>query len=308
MMGAVQPFISGAISKTVNMPEEATVEEVEGLHQLSWELGLKAVAIYRDNCKVGQPLSTAKKGDTWPAAPTAVDATSGRRADRRADRSPAGAPEAAAQPPGRTFEFRVADCKGFATIGEYDDGRPGEIFLTVSKQGSTLGGIMDAFAKSISYGLQYGVPMRAFVEAFANIRFEPAGMTDDPDIRFACRSWTTCSGAGARVLDATTSGPSSASSRSTSASSRRCRVSRSRRSTRRWDRRCRPTRSRCRRPRAGGVRWSSASPPGRPRTTRRPAASCVTSDAPMCMQCGVQMMRAGSCHACPSCGNTSGCS
>ena len=86
---------------------------------------------------------------------------------------------------GRTFEFRVADCKGFATIGEYDDGRPGEIFLTVSKQGSTLSGIMDAFAKSISYGLQYGVPLRAFVEAFTNMRFEPAGMTDDPDIRFA---------------------------------------------------------------------------------------------------------------------------
>ena len=86
---------------------------------------------------------------------------------------------------GRTFEFRVADCKGFATIGEYDDGQPGEIFLTVSKQGSTLSGIMDAFAKSISYGLQYGVPMRAFVEAFTNMRFEPAGMTDDPDIRFA---------------------------------------------------------------------------------------------------------------------------
>ena len=86
---------------------------------------------------------------------------------------------------GRTFEFRVADCKGFATIGEYDDGRPGEVFLTVSKQGSTLAGIMDAFAKSISYGLQYGVPLRAFVEAFTNMRFEPAGMTDDPEIRFA---------------------------------------------------------------------------------------------------------------------------
>ncbi len=180
MMGAVQPFLSGAISKTVNMPEEATVEEVEALHQLSWELGLKAVAIYRDNCKVGQPLSTAKKGDV---AATAVTETVERIVERIVHR-----PVRQKLPRsrrGRTFEFRVADCKGFATVGEYDDGQPGEIFLTVSKQGSTLSGIMDAFAKSISYGLQYGVPMRAFVEAFTNMRFEPAGMTDDPDIRFA---------------------------------------------------------------------------------------------------------------------------
>ncbi len=162
------------------MPEEATVEEVEALHQLSWELGLKAVAIYRDNCKVGQPLSTAKKGDV---AATAVTETVERIVERIVHR-----PVRQKLPRsrrGRTFEFRVADCKGFATVGEYDDGQPGEIFLTVSKQGSTLSGIMDAFAKSISYGLQYGVPMRAFVEAFTNMRFEPAGMTDDPDIRFA---------------------------------------------------------------------------------------------------------------------------
>ena len=181
MMGAVQPFLSGAISKTVNMPEDASVEEVMALHQLSWELGLKAVAIYRDNCKVGQPLSTAKKGDGDAVAVVekivekTVEKIVHRPLRQKLPRSRRG----------RTFEFRVADCKGFATIGEYDDGRPGEIFLTVSKQGSTLSGIMDAFAKSISYGLQYGVPLRAFVEAFTNMRFEPAGMTDDPDIRFA---------------------------------------------------------------------------------------------------------------------------
>ena len=163
------------------MPEEATVADVEALHQLSWELGLKAVAIYRDNCKVGQPLSTAKKGDTAAVAVVeqvvekVVEKIVHRPLRQKLPRSRRG----------RTFEFRVADCKGFATIGEYEDGRPGEIFLTVSKQGSTLSGIMDAFAKSISYGLQYGVPLRAFVEAFTNMRFEPAGMTDDPDIRFA---------------------------------------------------------------------------------------------------------------------------
>jgi ribonucleoside-diphosphate reductase alpha chain len=180
MMGAAQPFLSGAISKTVNMPEEATIDDVESLHMLAWELGVKAVAIYRDNCKVGQPLSTAKKDDdkaTTPAtvAQQVVERIAARPVRQKLPRSRRG----------RTFEFRVADCKGFATVGEYDDGRPGEVFLTVSKQGSTLAGIMDAFAKSISYGLQYGVPLRAFVEAFINTRFEPAGMTDDSDIRMA---------------------------------------------------------------------------------------------------------------------------
>jgi ribonucleoside-diphosphate reductase alpha chain len=149
---------------------------------LSWELGLKAVAIYRDNCKVGQPLSTMKKDDDKKDADT-VTATAERVVERIVTQ-----PVRQKLPRsrrGRTFEFRVADCKGFANVGEYEDGRPGEIFLTVSKQGSTLAGIMDSFAKSVSYGLQYGVPLHAFVEAFINTRFEPAGMTDDPDIRMA---------------------------------------------------------------------------------------------------------------------------
>ena len=180
MMGAAQPFLSGAISKTVNMPEEATIDDVESLHMLAWELGVKAVAIYRDNCKVGQPLSTAKKVDDKAATPATVAQQVVERVAARPVRQ-----KLPRSRRGRTFEFRVADCKGFATVGEYDDGRPGEVFLTVSKQGSTLAGIMDAFAKSISYGLQYGVPLRAFVEAFINTRFEPAGMTDDSDIRMA---------------------------------------------------------------------------------------------------------------------------
>ena len=188
MMGATQPFLSGAISKTVNMPEDASIEDIEELHMLSWELGVKAVAVYRDNCKVGQPLSTMKKdgeqgsstgGDASGAAAQVVE-----RIVERVVHQPV-REKLPRSRRGRTFEFRVADCKGFATIGEYSDGRPGEVFLTVSKQGSTLAGIMDAFAKSISYGLQYGVPMRAFIEAFVNTRFEPAGMTDDPDIRMA---------------------------------------------------------------------------------------------------------------------------
>jgi ribonucleoside-diphosphate reductase alpha chain len=180
MMGAVQPFLSGAISKTVNMPEQATIEEIEKIHMLSWELGLKAVAIYRDNCKVGQPLSTMKKDDDKTDAATAT----AERVIERVVNQPV-RQKLPRSRRGRTFEFRVADCKGFANVGEYEDGRPGEIFLTVSKQGSTLAGIMDSFAKSVSYGLQYGVPLHAFVEAFINTRFEPAGMTDDPDIRMA---------------------------------------------------------------------------------------------------------------------------
>ena len=157
MMAAVQPFISGAISKTVNMPEEATVEDVENLHIESWRLGLKAVAIYRDNCKVGQPLSTQKKAGEDAAeqveriVETVIVQEPVRQKLPRVRTS-------------KTFSFRVADCHGYATVGEYEDGRPGEVFLKVAKQGSTLAGIMDAFAISVSHGLQYGVPLRAFVE------------------------------------------------------------------------------------------------------------------------------------------------
>jgi len=310
MMGAVQPFLSGAISKTVNMPEEATVEEIEALHMLSWKLGIKAVAIYRDNCKVGQPLSTAKKDDDKSDAPEAAAAAVVEKIVERVISKPV-RQKLPRSRRGRTFEFRVADCKGFATIGEYEDGRPGEVFLTVSKQGSTLSGIMDAFAKSISYGLQYGVPMRAFVEAFVNMRFEPAGMTDDPDIRFA-----------ASIMDYLF---------------RRMALEYLTYAEREElgifsiDERLQPT--------LPGVEESSyvsstgsdvaADPKSIPSVEElvtqlemgiAPVAPVSDhsaeiarkaqkhSDAPMCMQCGVQMNRAGSCHACPSCGSTSGCS
>ena len=182
MMGAVQPFISGAISKTANMPEEATVEDVEKVYLESWRLGLKAVALYRDNCKVGQPLSTQKEAGADAAS--AVGAQIERIVETVIVQEPVRQklPRTRAA---KTFSFRVADCHGYVTVGEYEDGRPGELFLQVAKQGSTLAGIMDAFAISVSHGLQYGVPLEAFVEMFTNMRFEPAGMTDDPDIRFA---------------------------------------------------------------------------------------------------------------------------
>ena len=176
---------------TVNLPEEATVEELEQLHIEAWRLGLKSVAVYRDNCKVGQPLSTQKKAG---AAPTPehggeiVESTPERIVERVVEHLIVQEPVRQKLPrvrASKTFSFRVADCHGYVTVGEFEDGRPGELFLRVAKQGSTLAGIMDAFAISVSHGLQYGVPIEAFCEMFTNMRFEPAGMTDDPDIRFA---------------------------------------------------------------------------------------------------------------------------
>ncbi|MBA3282903.1 MAG: vitamin B12-dependent ribonucleotide reductase, partial [Acidimicrobiia bacterium] len=169
MMAAVQPFISGAISKTVNMPESVSVEEVEQIHIDAWQLGVKAVAIYRDGCKVAQPVSAGKPKEAAASAGTGVDGTVVERVVEKVVERVITVKEPVRRKlprsrSSRTFEFRVADCKGFVNVGEYDDGRPGEIFIRISKQGSTLAGIMDAFAVSISYGLQYGVPLRAYVE------------------------------------------------------------------------------------------------------------------------------------------------
>ncbi len=180
MMGAVQPFISGAISKTCNVPEETTVDELEQVHIDAWHLGLKAIAIYRDNCKVAQPLATQKKETAGTPAQVAerlvehvitVEKPVRRKLPKKRD--------------SKTFSFRVADCHGYVTVGEFEDGQAGELFLKVAKQGSTLAGIMDGFAIAVSLGLQFGVPLRTFVEKFTNVRFEPAGMTDDRELRFA---------------------------------------------------------------------------------------------------------------------------
>ena len=175
MMGAVQPFLSGAISKTINMPESATVEDVEQMHMDSWKLGLKAVAIYRDGSKVGQPLSDKKAKDKADAEPKVVEKivrSSERRELTRIRNS-------------RTIQFKVADLKGFVTVGEYEDGTPGEIFITAAKMGSTLAGLMDVFARSVSYGLQYGVPLKVYVRGMSNTNFAPFGVTDDPDVKNA---------------------------------------------------------------------------------------------------------------------------
>ena len=315
MMGAVQPFISGAISKTVNLPEEATVADIELLLIESWKLGLKAVALYRDNCKVAQPLSAGaatSKGSENGSAGTAdgsgnltLDGWSNAAQDVRSTgrdapkgdvsivEKPVNEPVRERLPrcrASRTFEFRVADCKGFVTVGEYADGRPGEIFVRVSKQGSTLSGIMDAFAISLSHGLQYGVPLSAFVQAFVGMRFEPAGMTDDPEIRIANS-----------LMDYLF---------------RRLAVmylsddERSRLGIFTTDERVQPTLPGVEEQVTKTVQGSDI-PPHRPTSRRVAQLRLVVDDAhgaPFCMTCGIPMRRAGACYVCGGCGTTSGCS
>ena len=180
MMGAVQPFLSGAISKTVNMPEDVSVEDVEQLHIESWKLGLKAVAIYRDNCKVAQPLSMAKKEGSEKTESAPVQSNEDKIVVKGAVRRKL--PRVRAS---KTYHFEIADLDGYFTVGEYDDGTPGEVFVNISKQGSTLSGLMDSFAISMSHGLQYGVPLKSYVKTLRGTSFAPAGITDDADIRTA---------------------------------------------------------------------------------------------------------------------------
>jgi ribonucleoside-diphosphate reductase alpha chain len=292
MMAAAQPFISGAISKTANVPESATVEEIEQLYVDSWKLGLKSVALYRDNCKVAQPLATQKK------AGSSDDDALSREVERIVETVIVQRPVRQKLPRTRkskTFSFRVADCHGYATVGEFEEGRPGEVFLKVAKQGSTLSGIMDAFAISVSLGLQYGVPLRAFVEKFTNMRFEPAGMTDDPDIRFASSLvdyiFRRLAVEYLTLEERTDLGIFTIHERT--------------------------------QPTLPGV--EEATTPSQPSVDllppedRAPSSSVAPPKVPvlpadreveamLCYVCGDIMQRAGSCYACPSCGATSGCS
>ena len=291
MMGAVQPWISGAISKTANLPEEATVEDVEDVYVESWRLGLKAVALYRDNCKVGQPLSTQKK--VGSDAANAVGAQIERIVETVIVQEPV-RQKLPRTRTAKTFSFRVADCHGYATVGEYEDGRPGELFLQVAKGGSTLAGIMDAFAISVSHGLQYGVPLEAFVEMFMNSRFEPAGMTDDPDIRFA----TSLVDYIFRRLAVEYMEPERREAMGIMTVGERMQ------------------------PTLPGVEESTTpmvQSHDLPLEDRAPSAGLESRppappvqarerEVVLCHVCGDMMQRAGSCYACPSCGSTSGCS
>jgi ribonucleoside-diphosphate reductase alpha chain len=181
MMAAVQPYISGAISKTINMPEESTPEDISNAYVESWKLGLKAVAIYRDGSKRVQPLNTGK-GDKKsvaviaPVAPIRVEEKIVYRPIRR---------KLPDERQAITHKFSIAGHEGYITVGLFEDGTPGEIFVTMAKEGSTISGLMDCFATSVSYGLQYGVPLKFFVDKFSHVRFEPGGYTGNPQIPFA---------------------------------------------------------------------------------------------------------------------------
>ena len=307
MMAAVQPFISGAISKTVNMPESATVEEVEEIYFEGWKLGIKALAIYRDNCKVGQPLSDAKAKKADEVIEAVAEAiVSGQPIRRRLPKSR----------PSRTTSFSVAGAEGYMTAGAYEDGSLGEVFLKLGKQGSTLAGVMDAFSIAISIALQYGVPLEAFVSKFVNMRFEPAGMTDDADIRISQsimdyifrrlaldylpyekrealgiftadeRAATVASSYGAPVAIAPAADFDVAvEDAATEAAT---------------DAQAAPAKP-------------AVQPVAQPVAVHSSAElleqiTGTASDAPLCMTCGIKMRPAGSCYVCEGCGSTSGCS
>jgi len=311
MMAAVQPFISGAISKTVNLPESATVEDVEEVYYQGWKLGLKALAIYRNNCKVGQPLSDAKEkkatASVTAAAPAEYRPTRKRLPRKR---------------PSQTVSFSVAGADGYMTAGSYPDDGLGEVFLKLGKQGSTLAGVMDAFSIAISIALQYGVPLEAFVSKFVNMRFEPAGMTDDVDVRMAqsimdyifrrlaldylpyekreelgiftaeerARAVAASYGGGAAAtsddeeLDVEALAQSAPIEKHASVSEAEAGDVASAASAKRAD---------------DEVHSS---------TELLEKQLGTAADAPLCLNCGTKMRPAGSCYVCEGCGSTSGCS
>ena len=303
MMAAVQPALSGAISKTVNLPESATVQDIERIYFEGWKLGLKALAIYRDNCKVGQPLSAHKKKAAEapePATPHEV-----RPVRRRLPR----------QRTATVTRFSVAGAEGYMTASSYPDDGVGEVFLKLGKQGSTLAGVMDAFSMAISVGLQYGIPLESYVAKFTNMRFEPAGITDDPDIRMASSvmdyifrrlaldhlPYDQRSELGILTTEERTAqlnGEEHASSGedldpevlAQSAAVERVQSA------------------------AGQATEVQAARPAPAATAPASTTELIESqqgrvaDAPLCLTCGSKMRPAGSCYVCEGCGSTSGCS
>ena len=302
MMAACQPFLSGAISKTVNLPEDATVEEVEEVYYQGWKMGIKALAVYRDNCKVGQPLSDGKAKAKDAPVEAAAKPVRNRLPKAR---------------PATTTSFSVGGAEGYMTAGAYADGALGEVFLKLGKQGSTLAGVMDAFSIAVSIGLQYGVPLETFVEKFTNLRFEPAGMTDDKDIRMAQSMMDYIFRR--LALDYMPFEQRSAMGLYT-ASEREQALNNGGEYA----------------PVAGAdnlkaVAAPAAAPAVAP-VSKAPVADVkieaapvkvaqtigsssdllesmgIKSDAPLCMTCGVKMRMSGACFVCEGCGNTSGCS
>ncbi|HLK77853.1 MAG TPA: vitamin B12-dependent ribonucleotide reductase, partial [Streptosporangiaceae bacterium] len=322
MMAAVQPHLSGAISKTVNMPESATVEDIEKIYFEGWKLGLKALAIYRDNCKVGQPLSVSKKKTAeaeteTPAAQPAPAAQAPQPHDHRPVRR-----RLPRQRPAMVTRFSVAGAEGYMTASSYPDDGIGEVFLKLGKQGSTLAGVMDAFSMAISVGLQYGIPLDSYVAKFTNMRFEPAGLTDDPDIRIASsvmdyifrrlaldhlpyedRAALGILSAAERAAEVAGHDPAGlgddldpvelaqSAAVENPVSSERAVVHA-------------PV------PAPASPAEPSRPAPAAPHSTAEliEAQQGRTADAPLCLTCGTKMRPAGSCYVCEGCGSTSGCS
>ncbi|PZG92054.1 ribonucleoside-diphosphate reductase, adenosylcobalamin-dependent [Streptomyces sp. NTH33] len=311
MMAAIQPWISGAISKTVNMPESATVEEVEEIYFEAWKLGVKALAIYRDNCKVGQPLSAKKKDSAQEKAEET--AASGPKAEKVVEYRPVRKRLPKGRP-GITTSFTVGGAEGYMTANSYPDDGLGEVFLKMSKQGSTLAGMMDAFSIAVSVGLQYGVPLETYVSKFTNMRFEPAGMTDDPDVRmaqsivdyifrrlaldflpFETRSALGIHSAEERQRHLETGSYEPADDEldveglAQSA----------------------PLQTDLRAVATPKAEAEAAKPAPKQAHTSAELVEMqlgIQADAPLCFSCGTKMQRAGSCYICEGCGSTSGCS
>ena len=312
MMAAVQPFLSGAISKTVNMPETATVEDVERVYMDGWKLGLKALAIYRDNCKVGQPLSAGKSAQTSGGKSAGGKSAGGKSAG-------VGEKEVVveARPvrrrlpkkrPSETISFTVGGAEGYLTAGSYPDDGLGEIFVKLGKQGSTLSGVMDAFSMSISVGLQYGIPLEFYVSKFSNLRFEPAGMTDDPDVRIATsvldylfrrlaldhlpeekRAQLGIFSADERTAQVAGIDYAAGGYGEVDVEGLRTGVETDKVAT--------------------GPTGSSPAPVEVGSSTELLELRMgKAADAPLCMTCGTKMRPAGSCYLCEGCGSTSGCS
>jgi ribonucleoside-diphosphate reductase alpha chain len=288
MMAAAQPFLSGAISKTINMPEESTVEDIMEAYIESWKLGLKAVAIYRDNSKRSQPLSAAgkKEGEKAAVAEPVAKASTVSEAQTPEQQELFVAQARRRKLPNErtsiTHKFSIGGHEGYLTVGKYEEGGPGEIFIKMAKEGSTLSGIMDAFALSVSIALQYGVPLRALVDKFVNSRFEPSGYTGNPEIRYAksivdyIGRWLGGKFISRDYLDSDVAAeeeisPVAAVSTVPKASA------------------------------AAPVRSASEPDP-----STRPRAAI--DDAPSCSECGMLMTPNGSCYKCSNCGSTSGCS
>jgi ribonucleoside-diphosphate reductase alpha chain len=300
-MAACQPFLSGAISKTVNLPESATVEEIADVYFQGWKLGLKALAVYRDNCKVGQPLS-AGKNDSGTAATPAEAVAEARPVRKRLPKAR----------PSLTTSFSVGGAEGYMTAGSYPDDGLGEVFLKLGKQGSTLAGVMDAFSIAISIALQHGVPLETYVQKFTNMRFEPAGLTDDPDIRMAQSildyifrrlaldylPFETRSALGIHTADERTrqleTGSYTPSDSDEDDELDLQALAQSAPVTKAVE--------------AGGPDAKPAPLAVHSSTELLESITGSSADAPLCMNCGTKMRPAGSCFVCEGCGSTSGCS